>query len=220
MGGWRARDFQYQAQLDAVYAKTRALDDEFGPARRAAITRCEADLAAAREALGAVELEVNALPRSERAAGLEELKAHKAKIAALAADLKRAVVSLPRDELLGRDDPEEAATLRGEREEAHARLLATHDRTRAGTRKLRDAARTVAETEEIGAAIMGDLAAQRQTLMHSSGVLRATAERLDRSRKLVAAIGRRAWQSRMIMRVMIAMLAVLVLLLLYFMMAT
>ena len=54
---------ELQAQLDAIYAKTRALDDEFGPARRAAITRCEADLAAAREALGAVELEVNALPR-------------------------------------------------------------------------------------------------------------------------------------------------------------
>ena len=28
---------ELQAQLDAVYAKTRALDDEFGPARRAAV---------------------------------------------------------------------------------------------------------------------------------------------------------------------------------------
>lgn len=196
--------------LTALRARVDALGDVIGPARRASIERGEADLVSVRELVEQMELEVGSAPKADRAGLLARAREHKASAGALAAELKRAVVALPRDELLG-CRPEE----RAEREEQHARLLATNERTRTATQKLREAHRTVVETEEIGASIMGDLASQRQTLMHSIGALKGTTERLERSRRVIAAIGRRAWQNRAIMWVMIGMLVLLVLLLLF-----
>jgi vesicle transport through interaction with t-SNAREs protein 1 len=199
-----------QQLLQAVRVRVDALGDVIGPARRASIERGEADLASVRELVEHMELEAGSAAKADRTGLLARARMHKASAAVMATELKRAVVALPRDELLG-CRPEE----RAEREEQHARLLATNERTRASTQKLREAHRTVIETEEIGASIMGDLASQRQTLMHSMGALKGTGERLERSRRIIAAIGRRAWQNRAIMWVMIGMLVLLVLLLLF-----
>mmetsp|Transcript_12271 Transcript_12271/g.35298 ORF Transcript_12271/g.35298 Transcript_12271/m.35298 type:complete len:254 (+) Transcript_12271:13-774(+) len=196
--------------LEALRARVGALDDAIGDARRASIERAELDLTSVRELVEQMELEAGSAPKHERQQMLSRARAHKASASTLAAQLKRAIVALPRNELLG-CRPEE----RAEREEQHARLLANSERTRAGTQKLRDAQRTIAETEEIGASIMNDLSAQRQTLMHSIGNLRGASERLERSRRVITAIGRRAWQNRAIMWVMIVLLGFLVLLLLY-----
>jgi vesicle transport through interaction with t-SNAREs protein 1 len=196
--------------LNALRARVDALGDVIGPARRTSIERGEADLVSVRELVEQMELEAGSAPKADRARLLARAREHKASASALAAELKRAVVALPRDELLG-CRPEE----RAEREDQHARLLANNERTRAATQKLREAHRTVMETEQIGASIMGDLASQRQTLMHSIGSLKGTSERLERSRRVIAAIGRRAWQNRAIMWVMIGMLVVLVLLMLF-----
>jgi len=122
-----------EKKLGSLRARVNSLGDAAGPARRTAIAAAEADLAEARELVDAMELEAGSASKAERAGLMARAKIHRGSAGALAAELKRVSLALPREALLG-CGPEE----RAEREEQHARLLATHDRTRAGTDRLRE----------------------------------------------------------------------------------
>lgn len=176
--------------------------------RRALQSQAEAELRKAAENCQQMDLEA-------RSAASRELqsraKACRAELAALHASLKDAAVSLPRAELLGgSSDGEEAAT-----SDQRARLLSMGGRMHEATGKLQAAHRVVLETEAVGESILGDLAAQREVLMHSTGTLQRANEGLARSRRTLQAMGRRALGNKVIMWLMILLLGGGILLLLY-----
>ena len=82
-----------------------------------------------------------------------------------------------------------------------------------GTSRLQQAHRAVLETEAIGESIMGDLRTQRETLTHATGTLQRANDGLARSKRTLAAIGRRALGNKLIMWALIVMLGAAVLLL-------
>mmetsp|Transcript_47256 Transcript_47256/g.106525 ORF Transcript_47256/g.106525 Transcript_47256/m.106525 type:complete len:148 (+) Transcript_47256:710-1153(+) len=92
-----------------------------------------------------------------------------------------------------------AQALRREAETAHSRLLATTERMQKGTEKLRAARAAALETETIGANIMADLETQRQTLERSRATLAFANTGLDRSKKIIVGMGRRAAANRVLM---------------------
>lgn len=146
--------------------------------------------------------------KDERSSRTAQLRRHKAARDQLAAQLKRDHLGLPRDESLGgRADPEAAYEASTQR----TRLLEATERLGRGADKLREAELTLVETEAIGAGIMSDLHSQRQTLMHSMGTMRGASEGLERSKRVLNAMTRRAFANRMLMRCMAATLACLLL---------
>jgi len=102
---------------------------------------------------------------------------------------------MARAELFSSADP----ALRREAETGRARLLASTDRMQKGTEKLRAARQTALETEQIGANIMADLETQRQTLERSRATLAGANVGLDRSRKILSGMGRRAQANKALM---------------------
>ena len=80
--------------------------------------------------------------------------------------------------------------------EERSRLLAVNERLQEGARTLRNAERTVLETEAIGASILGDLRTQRETIEHASGTLRGANDNLARSKRLIQGIARRTVTTR------------------------
>ena len=113
-----------------------------------------------------------------------------------------------RAELLGgSSDPESTA----ERD----RLILAGDKMQRGTDRLRDACRTAVEAEAVGASTLQDLHDQRQTIERSRGRLASAGAGLDRSRRILSAMGRRALANRILLWAMIGFLSLLILLLLY-----
>ena len=78
---------------------------------------------------------------------------------------------------------------------------------KAGTDKLKEAQRSIAETETVGASILGDLRQQRETIVRSSANLRGVSDQLERSGRKLREMGRRALANKLIMYVMIGLLA-------------
>lgn len=105
--------------------------------------------------------------------------------------------------------------LRREAETQRSRLLAATERMQKGTDKIRAARQTALETESIGANIMADLEAQRQTMELSRATLGFASSGLDRSRKILAGMGRRAKMNKVLMCVIILALLVMIALILW-----
>ena len=76
--------------------------------------------------------------------------------------------------------------------------------------------RTIMETEELGANILGDLRSQRETLQHATGTLQRANEGLARSKRTLSAISRRAFENKLIMWGLILLLTAGIVLLLLF----
>lgn len=69
--------------------------------------------------------------------------------------------------------------------------------------------RVVLETEQIGAAVLQDLSAQRETIQRSRGRLRETDEQLSRSTRLLNTMVVRALQERVVLALVLVGLAVI-----------
>ena len=194
---------------------SRALDDvreQSGAERRKAQSEAEAALGRADENVQQMELEARASsgpPGKEMAKKAKELKAE---LAQLRTALKVALNTVPtsaRAELLGGSSGDEAG------DDQRARLLKMGERMQSGTSKLEAATRTVLEAEAIGESVLGDLHAQRETILHATGTLQRANEGLERSKRTLNAIARRAFENKLIMYGIIAMLGIGVLFLGY-----
>ncbi|CAH0720556.1 unnamed protein product, partial [Brenthis ino] len=76
-------------------------------------------------------------------------------------------------------------------------------------KNLNEGYRVVLETEQIGAAVLQDLSAQRETIQRSRGRLRETDEQLSRSSRLLNTLVVRALQERAVLALVLLALAAL-----------
>ena len=107
-----------------------------------------------------------------------------------------------RDELLRSADP----TLRMEADNQRSRLMGTTDRLNKSSEVLRGAVATALETEKIGESILSDLADQRATIAHARGTLAGASAGLDKSKRILQGMGRRALKNKVMMYVIIFVL--------------
>ena len=84
-----------------------------------------------------------------------------------------------------------------------------------GTRKLQAAHRTLNDTEAIGHNIMSDLHSQKETIRHAQGTLQRANEGLQRSKRTLQEISRRALGNKLTMWCLIFMLCAMIILILW-----
>jgi len=72
------------------------------------------------------------------------------------------------------------------------------------------------ETEELGVSILQDLHRQRETIVSARENVHGTDDNIGRSRKILAAMGRRAMANKVMMYGIIAMLVSAILVIAYF----
>ena len=182
-----------------------------GAEREKTAARAGKSIADAEEIVESMQLEARSLSGEARQQLVAQAKDYKNGIVALKQKLKAASTSsraqeAQRAELLRGADP----TLRMEADSQRDRLMANTDRLNRGTDKLRAAAQIALETEEVGASIMQDLESQRATIEHARGTLAGASRGLDRSRRLLQGMGRRAMQNRILMVVIIFVLILMI----------
>lgn len=199
---------EYCALSASIGQKTAKVEGLGEAERRPVMKEVEAELTQASELLEQMALEVRSLPAAERSRLNTTLKGYKADLAASRGALREAEATATRVDLLGGGAGAELPT------EERSRLLAVNERLQEGARTLRNAERTVLETEAIGASILGDLRTQRETIEHASGTLRGANDNLARSKRLIQGIARRALANKLLMWLMIVVLGLLVALLL------
>jgi vesicle transport through interaction with t-SNAREs protein 1 len=190
------------------------LRDETGGAehRRGTQAEAEREMAKVEETVQQMELEARSGGKGSEARELQAMaKARRAELGALRNSLRQAAASVhsrDREQLMGESSGDEGSNDR-------ARLLAIGEKMEAGTRKLQDAHRTLLETEAVGESTLSDLHSQRETLTHAAGTLQRANEGLNRSKRVLSAMGRRALGNRLLMWCMIMLLAGMILLVLW-----
>ena len=179
-----------------------------------------AALDAADQIVQQMELEARSTSGETKAQLVAQAKDYKGAISMLRRKLKAA-----QNAVLTKSDEEKRAellassginpALRGEAETQHARLLQTTERMQKGTEKLRQARQVALETEAIGGNIMVDLEQQRQTMERSRATLASANSGLDRSKRILQGMGRRARANKMLIYLIIAALVGMILLIIW-----
>ena len=94
-------------------------------------------------------------------------------------------------------------------------MISNNERISKGTDRLNAAHSVTLDMENTANEILGDLSKQRETLNHARGTLKFATDGLDRSRKLLNAMARRAAMNKLTMYGVIALLVGMLLLLLW-----
>ena len=188
-----------------------------GVERDTIVKRTSAAIQAAEEIVQSMDLEARSMAGESKQQLVAQAKDYKAGIAGLKTRLKAAQASsraeeAARAELMRGTDP----TLRMEAENQRSRLMATTETLNRGTDKLRHATKVALETEAVGESILSDLADQRQTIAHARSTLAGASAGLDRSKKLLHGMGRRALKNKVLMYIILGTLAAMILFIIYF----
>lgn len=187
-----------------------------GVEREATIKRAGEGITAAEEIVQGMEMEARSMTGEAKQQLAAKAKDYKKSIADMRAKLNAAKTSgkaekSARDELLRSSDP----TLRMEADNQRSRLMATNERLNNASDKIRGAVQTALETEKIGESILSDLADQRATIAHARGTLAGTMSGLDKSKKMLQGMGRRALKNKVLMYVVIATLIIMIMFIVY-----
>ena len=195
----------YSSLVASLGDKLGSLAKETGEERKVAVAQFERELAEAQDLIKSMDLAARGTAPAEKAKLQARVKSYKSDVAALKARLRDASTAASRDDL------GLSGTSDGESDSQRSRLLAGTQRVeakmKAGTDKLKEAQRSIAETENVGASILGDLRQQRETIVRSSANLRGVSDQLERSGRKLREMGRRALANKLIMYVMIGLLA-------------
>ncbi|KEZ44751.1 hypothetical protein SAPIO_CDS2848 [Scedosporium apiospermum] len=206
----------YEAEFKLVQAdldqKLDQVPELTGEPRKAAISQAERALEEADELLAQMRLEKQNIPSSQRPKINSRLRTHESAVSA--AKSKLASLASDRASLFGaryRDDPENPSSSANADIQLAQRqqLLSGTERLDRSTQRLKASQALANETEAIGAAALADLHQQRETILHTQGVLGQSEGYVDRSVKTLRGMARRMATNRVIT---IAIITVLVLL--------
>lgn len=199
----------------AASRKVEAAKAAAGPERRSALTEAEASITEAEALVRRMDLEARSVAPASKAALLTKLKDYKADLAALKKECRGAASAATAGEdaraELGLGD-EFASTAAGQRQ----RLLDQTARVNASGDRIRQSRQTLAETEELGSEILGNLHRQRETIVHARDTLYEADDNIGTSRKVLVAMARRALTNKVIMGGVILVLIAAICLIVYY----
>lgn len=193
-----------------------------GDAGRSAAAAAERAANAANDVVQLMELEGRTLPGPQKTKLKERNRARFDEVASLKARLKacksaartppaRANEDRIREECFAGSDRYRDSSDSAE----SARMIGNNERISKQTDKLNATHKLTNDIEATAGAILGDLSKQRETLNHARGTLKFATDGLDRSRKLLNAMARRAAMNKLTMYGVIALLVGMLLLLLW-----
>ncbi|EOD03996.1 hypothetical protein EMIHUDRAFT_353867, partial [Emiliania huxleyi CCMP1516] len=180
-----------------------------GSGRDAAVKEAQAAVDSAADVVSRLEMEAGPSDRGRVRECKSSLSELRSKLSVARSNNRAA--ELAREQLLASAD----APARMEAEAQHARLLETTSRMQRGTDKLRAACQVAVETEAVGVSILGDLDQQRMTLEQTRERLRTANRGLERSKKLLQSMTKRAAANKMLMIGIIAFLCLMIVAILY-----
>mmetsp|Transcript_40617 Transcript_40617/g.107431 ORF Transcript_40617/g.107431 Transcript_40617/m.107431 type:complete len:246 (+) Transcript_40617:84-821(+) len=188
-----------------------------GAERDTLVQEATKSIAASEEIVQSMDLEARSLSGPSKQELIAQAKDYKSGIADMRNRLRNAKNSsraeeAARAELMRSADP----TLRMEADNQRNRLLATTDRLNKTSNVLQGAVAKALETEQVGESILSDLADQRATIAHARGTLAGASAGLDKSRRVLQGMGRRALKNKILMYVIIFTLFGMILFICYF----
>lgn len=179
----------------------------------------EADIAEAEALIRRMDLEARSLQNpAVKTPLMSKLRDYKAEMQRLkresAVAAKAANAAADRSQLLAgaQLDDMNAPTSQSQRD----RMLQTTARLDQTGERIREGKRSLLETEELGVSILQDLHRQRETITNARESIHGADDNIGRSRKILAAMGRRAMANKLMMYGIIAMLATAICVIAYF----
>ena len=131
-------------------------------------------------------------------------------------ELKQARDTLSRSKLVGSSSRGKGKTIA---EDQRGRVLAANASLDRSTDTLNDTVRIMAETEEVGAAIMSDMHSQRQALLRTKDKVNETKGHVLKARRVMNGMNRRITTNKIISVLVIILLIGLIGTILYFSLA-
>jgi len=213
---------EYYGHVQAAQEKL-ALAESSGmgvDAGRSACGAAERATEAARDVVQLMELEGRSLAGAPRAKLQERIRGCRDEVASLKARVKnvRAAARGGTPQSAAKEDRIREECFAGSdryRDETaeRSRMLSNNERISKATDRLNAAHSVTLDMENTANSILGDLSRQRETLNHARGTLRFAADGLDKSKRLLGAMARRAAMNKLTLYVVIALLVGMLLLL-------
>lgn len=210
------------AQEKLAVAESTGMGGEPG---RAACGAAERAAEAAKDVVQLMELEGRSLAGPQRTKLQDRLRGCRTEVASLKERLKtlktaarrtsspsakRAEEDRIREECFAGSDP-----YRGDGAAERSRMLGNNERIAKSTDRLNAANQVTVDMEHTANSILGDLSKQRETLNHARGTLRLATDGLDKSKRLLGQMARRAAMNKLTMYVVVALLVGMILLLMW-----
>uniref|UniRef100_A0A131XNF7 Vesicle transport through interaction with t-SNAREs homolog 1A n=1 Tax=Ixodes ricinus TaxID=34613 RepID=A0A131XNF7_IXORI len=205
---------QYAALTAEITSKSGRIPNLHAADKSAMVAEVERHLEEANELLEQMELEVRSLPTPTRPKYQNRVKSYQSELIQLRKEFQRAKIEYSdevrsREELFANDDGYV-------NDDQKQRLLDNTERMERSTKLLKGGHGLVLETEKIGAAILSDLSAQRETISRAREKVKETDHDIGKSSTVLSGMMRRAMQNRAILYVVAALVFVTVVFSIYY----
>ncbi|XP_077541857.1 vesicle transport through interaction with t-SNAREs 1a isoform X3 [Haemaphysalis longicornis] len=204
---------QYAALTADITSKSSRIPNLPPDEKTVMVAEVERHLEEANELLEQMELEVRTLPVGTRPKYQNRVKSYQAELSRLRKEYQRARIAFcdevkSREELLNDDN----YTTDDQRQ----RLLDNTERLDRSTRLLKGGHKLALETEKVGAAILSDLSAQRETITRAREKVKETDHDIGKSSHVLSGMMRRAMQNRAILYLVGALVLVTIIFGIYY----
>uniref|UniRef100_G3MLH9 Vesicle transport through interaction with t-SNAREs homolog 1A n=1 Tax=Amblyomma maculatum TaxID=34609 RepID=G3MLH9_AMBMU len=205
---------QYASLTADITSKSSRIPNLPSDEKTAMVAEVERHLEEANELLEQMELEVRTLSAGARPKYQNRVKSYQAELTRLRKEFQRARIAFSdelksREELLSNDD---SCAIDDQRQ----RLLDNTERLERSTRLLKGGYKLALETEKVGAAILSDLSAQRETITKAREKVKETDYDIGKSSHVLSGMMRRAMQNRAILYLVAALVLVTIVIGIYF----
>ncbi|GLC35551.1 hypothetical protein PLESTB_000194800 [Pleodorina starrii] len=187
-----------------------------GETKRKKLAEVDVDIKEADNIIKKMDMEARSVAPDRSKQLQNKVKEYKADLASLKEQLSKARAASGSDydaaraELgLGMDYASSSQSQRDRMLSATSKLEQSNDRLQQGKKLL-------VETEELGTGILANLAAQRETILHSRDALHGADDNIGKARKILSSMGRRMLQNKLIMFGIIGFLLAAIIIIIYF----
>ncbi|KAI3452272.1 hypothetical protein Pfo_008937 [Paulownia fortunei] len=204
---------ELSANLSKKTSSASLLD---GEQKKQKIFEIKAGLDEAEALIRKMDLEARGLQPNIKAVLLAKLREYKSDLNNLKNEVKRIASTnlnqAARDELLeaGMADTLTASVNQKDR------LLMSTERLNNSSNRIGESRKVMLETEELGVSLLQDLHQQRQSLLHANNTLHGVDDNISRSKRTITSMSRRMSRNKWIIGAIISVLALAVMLILYF----
>eukprot|EP00638_Chattonella_subsalsa_P019646 CAMPEP_0117858872 /NCGR_PEP_ID=MMETSP0950-20121206/2781_1 /TAXON_ID=44440 /ORGANISM="Chattonella subsalsa, Strain CCMP2191" /LENGTH=239 /DNA_ID=CAMNT_0005708607 /DNA_START=85 /DNA_END=804 /DNA_ORIENTATION=+ len=171
----------------------------------------QADLQEADNYIRSMMVEARSLEGQQRSKCKTKVEQYKSDLVNLRANYELAQHRVRRQELIGSE-----GNIQGIHDDQKTRLLQSSATLEKSSEALESSRRILAETEDIGVNILGDLEEQRETLISAHAKVKQTSSIVHRARYLLNKMGRQALTQRICLYVCIILLVFVIIFLVYF----